>query len=183
MDFPKILFNKEGFKFSAISKNNYKLEFTIENNNIILSQIIDFSLIKLIYDLNADIYEKVNLEKINDNEAIITLVMKHLFEDIGLPQRFSFFNMKKTYENKKIIFEGETIMTHIPEGMPENAELLPMKKIICTCNIITPHKIEYEFNICFDNNLLIPEFLQKMIGVIINKIFKRVKQFIENLRL
>ena len=51
MDLENILFEKEGLKFSNVKKNHYKLQFTIENNNIDLSKIIDFNLIKLIYDL------------------------------------------------------------------------------------------------------------------------------------
>ena len=34
MDLEVILFDKDGFKFSRFNKNNYKLTFTIENNNI-----------------------------------------------------------------------------------------------------------------------------------------------------
>ena len=94
MEQPEILYSKEGFEFLKVFKNKYSLKFSIENPNIILHKIIDFSLIKLMYDLNADIYEKINLEKINDNEAIMTILMKHLFEDLGLPQKFSHINIR-----------------------------------------------------------------------------------------
>ena len=57
------LFNKEGFIFSRVKKNQYKLEFAMENNNIIISKIIDFNLIKLMYDLNPDVYEKVEFQQ------------------------------------------------------------------------------------------------------------------------
>jgi hypothetical protein len=67
MDSETILFDKDGFKFIRVRKNHYKLSFNMENNNIIISKIIDFNLIKLIYDLNQDVYEKVNIQKINDN--------------------------------------------------------------------------------------------------------------------
>ena len=68
MDESKILFNKDGLQFIKLTKNTYKLQFQMENNTMDLSKIIDFSLIKLIYDLNPDIYEKVNVEKHNENE-------------------------------------------------------------------------------------------------------------------
>ena len=82
MDLAVTLFDKDGFKFSCLKKNHYSLTFSMENNKIVLSKIIDFNLIKLIYDLNPDVYEKVNIEKINDNEVILTLLMKHFFEDL-----------------------------------------------------------------------------------------------------
>ena len=59
------LYSKEGFVFTKNEKNNYSLSFEMVNKNIILSKIIDFNLVKLIYDLNSDIYEKINLNIIN----------------------------------------------------------------------------------------------------------------------
>ena len=177
------LFNKEGFEFSRVSKNHYRLTFDMENKNIVLSQIIDFTLIKLIYDLNSDVYEKVNIEKLNDNEIILTLLMKHFFEDIGLPQRFSYVHMKKFVEERKIIFHSQSIKSQRPLNMPEDAELMAIKNMISVCNIITPHKVLFSFNITFDEEMNVPPFAEKMVGMISHKIFKRVKQFIENVRI
>jgi hypothetical protein len=183
MDLAVTLFDKDGFKFSRVKKNHYSLTFTIENNNIILSKIIDFNLIKLIYDLNPDVYEKVTVEKINENEVIATLLMKHFFEDLGLPQRFSFIRMIKIEEENKIIFKSKSIKTHRPPNMPEDAELMAIQDLTSICNIITPHKIDFSFNIIFEQHMNVPPFAEKMVGMIIHKIFKRVKQFIENVRL
>jgi hypothetical protein len=68
-----ILYSKEGFIFTKNDKNDYTLSFSMQNNSIVLSKIIDFKLIKLIYDLNGDIYEKINMNIINENEAIANL--------------------------------------------------------------------------------------------------------------
>lgn len=183
MDIEAKLFDKDGFKFVRVMKNHYKLSFTMENNNIVISKIIDFNLIKLIYDLNHDVYEKVNIEKINDNEIIATLLMKHFFEDLGLPQRFSFIHMLKIVEDKKITFKSQSIKTHRPLGMPEDAELMAIQDLICICNIITPHKIDFSVDVIFEPYMNVPPFAEKMVGMILHKIFKRVKQFIENVRL
>ena len=182
MDFEDILFDKEGLKFVKVKKNHYKLHFSMENNNIILSKIIDFNLIKLIYDLNPDVYEKVNIETLNNDEVILTLLMKHFFEDLGLPQRYSFIHMKKVDEECKIKFIAQSIKTHKPEGMPEDAELMALQNMIAICDIITPHKVNFSFNVIFDGEMNFPPFAEKMVGMILHKIFKRVKQFIENVR-
>ena len=183
MDLAVTLFDKDGFKFSCLKKNHYSLTFTMENNKIVLSKIIDFNLIKLIYDLNPDVYEKVNIETLNNNEVILTLLMKHFFEDLGLPQRYSFIHMKKVVEEDKIKFTGQSIKTHKPEGMPEDAELMSLQNMIAICDIITPHKIYFSFNVIFDGEMNFPPFAEKMVGMILHKIFKRVKQFIENVHL
>ena len=183
MNEANILYSKEGFAFSKNSKNNYSLTFQMENNFIILSKIIDFSLIELIYKLNDDIYEKIYLNKINDNEVIMSMLMKHLFEDIGLPQRFSYVHMIKCVEPNKITFNSQSIYSERPSGMPDDSEQMPIKNMICECNILTPHRMGFSCNIIFDDHMNIPQFAEKMVGLILFKIFNRVKQFIENVRI
>lgn len=183
MDSEEILFYKEGLKFVKVKKNCYKLNFSMENNNIILSKIIDFNLIKLIYDLNADIYENVFIEKINENEVIATMLMKHLFEDIGLPQRFSYTHINKFVEDNKITFLSNSIKSSRPHGVPADSELMAIENMTIICDIITSHKVNFSLNIIFEQDVTVPSFLEKVVGVIVGKIFKRVKQFIENVRI
>lgn len=179
----EILYHKEGFTFIKNVKNNYSLNFQMENNNIILSKIIDFNLVKLIYDLNGDIYEKVNLNIKNENEAVIVLLMKHLFEDLGLPQRFSYLHMQKFSEENNIKFVSQSIKSERPNGMPPDAELMPVQNMTCDCQILTPHKIKFTCNILFEPSMTIPTVAEKLVGLILYKIFNRVKQFIENVRM
>lgn len=179
----EILYHKEGFTFVKNTKNNYSLSFQMENNNIILAKTIDFHLVKLIYDLNKDIYEKVNLHIINDNEATINLLMKHLFEDLGLPQRFSYLHLKKIVGENNITFVSQTINSERPPDMPIDAELMPIQNMTCNCDILTQHKIKFTCNILFEPSMNIPSIAEKLVGLILFKIFNRVKQFIENVRM
>ena len=109
--------------------------------------------------------------------------MKHFFEDLGMPQKFSFIHMKKTIEHDRILFTGQSIITHLPEGMPIGSELMKIQDLNCNCKLITPHSIDFNVDIIFDKSMLVPKFAEKMIGIILLKIFKRVKQFIENIRM
>jgi len=180
---PVILYSKECFIFKKNDKNNYSLFFDMENINIFLSKIIDFNLVKLIYDLNSDIYEKVNIQIINENEAIVNLLMKHLFQDLGLPQRFYYLHIKRCIKENTITFVSESIKSERPPDMPDNAELMDISNSLIKCNIITPHNINFECNILFDKSIIIPAVAEKLIGLILYKIFNRVKQFIENIRM
>jgi hypothetical protein len=157
------------------------MTFSIENPHIILANVIDVNLIKLIYDLNPDVYENVLLEKISDDESIVTLLLKNFFEDLGLPQKYSHLHIKKTISNNTIIFNSQSITSVRPPNIPECAERVAMKENIGVCEIITPHKVNFSFTVLFEDNIVIPAFMEKMIGIILNKIFKRVKQFIENI--
>ena len=177
-----VLYEKDNMKFTKIHDKKYTLDFSMENKNILLANVVNFDLIKLIYELNGDIYESVELEKTSDNEATVVLVMKHLFEDLGLPQKYSYLHMKKIINNNnEIIFRSQSIYSERPKNIPKDAELMAMKENIGTCKIISPHKINFSFAVVFEDYVKIPQFAEKMIGIILNKIFKRVKQFIENI--
>jgi hypothetical protein len=178
-----ILYEKDGMIFTKVDDKKYKLDFSMENKNILIANIIDFSLFKLIYELNIDIYESINLTKINENEAVAVFVMKHLFEDLGLPQKYSYLHITKMITDKQIIFRSHSIHTERPQCVPHEAQLLAMKENIGICDIITPHKVNISFTVLFEDYVEIPAFAEKMVGLILNKIFKRVKQFIENFRI
>jgi len=175
------IFKKDNYIFERLDRNKYKLSFDIENNNIYMSQIIDFSLLKLIYDLNPDIYENFKFENINENEGVYIILLKHFFEDIGFPQRYSVIHIKKIVDEKCITFKSQTINSNKPDIVPNEAELLLLENLTCICDIVNPHKINFSININLDIELDIPLYVEKMIGIIIHKIFKRVKQFIEKI--
>jgi len=177
-----ILFKKEDFIFTKINEYNYKIKFNMINNKIQLDKIIDFGLMKLIYDLNPDIYLESTIKKINEDEVEVALLLKHFFEDLGLPQKYFYINMKKFVNDNSVIFYSKSITNKRPEWIPENAELFSIDTLICTCNIETPHKIHTTFDLQIEPNKNIPILaIQKLFRIIIHKIFKRVKQFIENL--
>lgn len=177
---PIILFDKDGLVFKKIKDKHYNLSFVISNNNIILSKIIDFPFMKLIYQLNPDVYEKINLENINENEATLMLVMKHFFEDLGLPQRYIFIHIHKIVNENSILFESESIKNYRPDGV-NDCEQMTIKKMTTLCTCLTPHIMNFNIEVIFEDYTKIPPFAEKMIGMIINKIFMRVKQFIEKM--
>ena len=179
----EILYSKEGFTFTKVKPLHYSLSFHMQNNYMILSRIIDFHLIKLIYDLNNDIYENVNLHIINEEEATVNLLMKHLFADLGLPQRYSYLHMRKITNESSIQFISQTIKSEIPEGMPLDAELMPIQTMVCNCKILSPHKMLFTVDVQFEDTITIPAVAEKIVGLILHKIFNRVKQFIENVRM
>ena len=183
MDLETVIFNKDGI--SLIRKYNkynkyYTLEFFIENNNIELDKIIDFNLAKLIYSLNTDIFEKINLEEINTNENVITILIKHFFEDIGFPQYFCNINVTKIIEDNCILFKLKTNIER-PDNICEEIKQMNVYNLITKCDIITKHKIKVHSTMEFDKISQIPLWVEKTIGLISNKIIKRLKQFIEKM--
>ena len=142
-----ILLEKEDFKIIKVNNLSFKIEFNIENKNLYLPSIINFNLIKLIYDLNPDIYEKVNLNIINNENAIASILIKNFFQDIGLLQKYSYLNITMKKEENKIIFISKSILNEIPIGMPENSELLKIENMISVGTIINDNKVNFDFEI------------------------------------
>ena len=184
MDF-KVITEKDGMKFVRTEKNHYMLSFSIQNQHIHLPSIVNFDLVKLIYDLNGDIYEKVHLEKINEDEAVITLVMKHFFADMGLPQRYSYLHTRKQSDGAFIIFDSQSIYSEKPDKdmVPEEAVLVPMESIKMVCELVTESKMNLNCSVRFHEKHNVPAFMEKFVGMIVHKIFNRLKQFIENYRI
>lgn len=179
MEEPRVILNKGDVKFIKLSKNNFQLLSKIENSKLDLVELINFDLIKLMYDLNRDINEYTELHKINDEEAIMIVLMKPFFEDLGLPQKYSHLRIQKIVEENKIKFISSPMIER-PEKIPINAEMIPFKTITSTFYIENIHKITIENNIIFKDNHVIPLFIEKFFGTIFCKIYNRVKLFIDN---
>ena len=187
-----ILFNKEGLLFIKNFRNNYSVKFCMTNNNLVLKNIIDFPLIQLIYDLNSDICESFHMEHVksdsgleNSNEIKFILVMKPLFEELGIPQMFLNLHIVKCIDNLNdcILFTSQSIhSSELPLNVPQDAQLLPIKNIDCQCLIISQNTIECSFNVKFDEKMNIAPIAEKLVGIILFKIFKRMKQFIETFK-
>ena len=156
-----IIFEKEGFQF--FKKNSkYCCTFSMINNNIYLPSIINFELLKIIYSLNPDIFQSIELEKSSDNEVNCLIIVKKLFQDLGLPKKYSYLNMKKIFiDNKTILFHVVPIFTEIPQNLPLNCESTNIHSIKCLCNIITNHEIKFTFDIYLQENFYVAPFLEK----------------------
>ena len=184
MEKSTILYDKNETKIIKLENGNYNLLFSIENKNINLYPIINFELIKLMYELNKDICENINLDKLDENNAQITILLKNLFEDLGLPQKYATLHILKTSDNKSITFDLSTIKIKNPKWIQKDMELIDIKNIQFNCDFSSSqHKINFNCFINFKEEIEMPVFVQKVSIMILNKIVNRLKQFIENVRI
>ena len=179
----KVIIEKDGMKFVKTSKTQYQMIFSMQNRFIHLPDIINFDLIKLMQDLNPDIYEEVNLEKLNEKEAVITMLFRHFFADLGLPQEYSYLHIERSESDNMIRFQIETIYSERPESIPVETQLISLKSISLLCDILNPHKVNICCSVNIPENEKFPPFMEKFVGMLIYKIFNRLKQFIENYRI
>jgi hypothetical protein len=184
MEESTILYDKNDTKIIKLDDENYNLLFSIENKNINLCSIINFELIKLIYELNKDVCENMNLEKLDENNAQTTILIKNFFEDLGLPQKYTSLHILKTSDNKSITFDFSTIKIKKPKWVHKDMDLADIKNVQINCDFSSSqHKINFNCLINFKEEAEMPVFVQKVSIMIINKIVNRLKQFIENVRI
>jgi len=183
----KSLMDKNGMKIIKLDTDEYNILFSIKNNNFILPSIINFDLIKLIFDLNPDIYEKSILHKninISENNATIGSLMKDVYSDLGIPQTYICMDVEMTKMSNIIKFTCNPIYNQemlSSFNLTPELYLLPIKNMTIYCNILTNHHIDITCQLKLEDDIEIEQFIEKIIISVINKIFIRLKQFIENL--
>ena len=183
----KSLMDKNGMKITKPTNNEYNVTFSIQNNEFILPSIINFDMVKLIFDLNPDIYEKSILKKdISLDNASICSLMKDIYSDLGIPQSYICMSVEMfklsdiiKFKCNPLHIDGKSVPVEF-SGIPD-LYLLPIKNMIIDCNILTNHHIQINCKINVDDDVEIEPFIEKMVMSIVNKIFIRLKQFIENL--
>jgi hypothetical protein len=181
MEEETIIIQKHQFKFVKCSENHFRTRFSIESSSLNLENILNFDLMKLIYDLNPDIFQECSINKISDSEAIYIIIFKHLFKDIGLPQRYAHVKLTRKQEGNKITFIGSPIFSKPSITIPEGCQQLPTQSLIYECNMESLHKINIIQNVYFQKHFNPPDFLIKFLGNFSIKIFLRLKQFIEKM--
>jgi hypothetical protein len=163
-----------------IATNKYRMTTTIENKRIYMKNLLNFNLINLIYHTNLDNFDKINLNIINEEDATVFLLMKHLFKEMGLKQRYFCFDIKKVELENGISF----ILTQNPEYGQQvndcsNAYLMPIKHMLYNFELVSLHKIKMTQYINFDPEVGLPTFLEPVFGLISKTMLKQMKQFIE----
>jgi hypothetical protein len=182
---PRIIIDKKKLKIIKNEKNNYDILYNLKNHNIYLSQIINFDLIKLIYEINKDVFEDFNIEIINENEANIYLLLKHYFKELGFPKRYLYLNLQKEKKENNIQFKFKTIYDDLPNinNFPSDVIILPIDTMNVNYDFISDHNLKANHNIIFLSTFEIPDFIEKITLTIFSNMFLRTKQFIENIKL
>ena len=163
-----------------LATNKYRMTAIIENKRIYMNNLLNFNLINLMYQTNLDQFEKLTLNVINDKEANVFLLMKHVFKEMGLKQRYICFDIKKVEIDNGISF----ILTQNSEYGQEmndcaNAHLMPIKHMLYNFEVVSLHKLKMTEYINFDPEIGMPTMLEPVFGLILKTMFKRTKQFIE----
>jgi len=179
-DDSETVYDKNGIIIKKQEINTYQLLFSLENSNIYLEKIINFTLLDVFYALNRDIFDDYKLTIHNENEATVYFLFKHFLHDLGLPHKYAYINIVLEKNENLIQFKAQSINNATPDNLPSGVELLEMKDIVVDCLLETPHKMNYSSTLTLNSKMEVLDFLEKFAMNVLSKIFLRIKQFIEN---
>ena len=175
----KVLIDKGEIKLIKKGDNNYNMVVRIENPNINVNTIVNNNLIKLIYDLNLDLFEHIQIEKINDYESNIFILFKDLFNDMGIPQYYCYFNIKHNIEENHFLISS---LESVNEFIKKRIE--PVELEYCRVNVtqLNEHQIHFSIDtVLSSGDNVVASMIEKITCNIIYKIFNRFKQFVYNI--
>lgn len=178
----KIICSKKNIllTFNNNSKN-YNLNFYTSSSNIDLQKYTNFDIYKLLFELNKDIIESIEIiDLLSENEANILIILKEIGDTIKIPKNYIYLTMYKQYNNGEIIFESknnnniDNIKNKII-GCNRSISEYSVLKIINNNNIFN-FNYEFKFNIMFQES----NFVNNIMALLIKKVFYKLKLFIEN---
>jgi len=176
----KTLLTKNSIVVKKFENKYYEFGFDVNNTNIYLNKIINFTLMDILYALNKDIFEDYKMIIHNEQNATVYFLYKHFLQDFGLTQKYVYFNINITEKDNMLSFNMRTIKDSIPDNLPEGVELLIFADILTECKFITPHNVHFESKLMITDKIELFEFIENFAIKISGKITLRIKQFIEN---
>ena len=88
----QILMDKNGFKIFKQERNSYLVTFDIVNPNIYIEKLVNFKFLDIVFGVNKDIIDSYSVDILEESESKtegnVVVTLKHLFSDLGLPQKY-----------------------------------------------------------------------------------------------
>ena len=176
----QVICNKENMILKLNKEENiYMLDFETINKNLDLNKLMDFKIYDLIQKLNEDLIEKIEIiNNISDDEIELLFIFKRFGKSAGIPQKYLVLKTKKYMTNNLILFKSEDSKIKIQQMENHIAQKMDCKFAQLT---IIPYqnklRLNYKFSIDMKEDL--PIYLENMMGLMMKKIFYRLKVFIE----
>ena len=196
--------------YNKDSQKIYTLRYNFNNldsNKVNIQSLFGFEIYELLEKVNSDLIEKIIiLNKLNEDEIDICILLKHIAKEIGIKQKYLLFRSKKEIDNdtKNIIYNNKDLSLidnelkkylnsmQIDSNKIESLIFNYGKTIISLNNLDSTefnnsknlnNSIDIYFN--FDFQILIsddlPIYMENFVGLMFKKIFYNLKEFIDKL--
>lgn len=161
----------------------FVITFTCNNINIPFKNLINFSIYKLIGEINSDLIERIEIINIikEDEEANILFLFNDFCKDLGIGKKYMYINVKREIEDNKYIFKSSDLnYDYIKELERKGYSKIKNDISTMTISILDNNTFNVFYVFKFDINEPLPLYMKHMPGIFMKKIFINLKNVIEN---
>jgi len=178
-DFKTVCLKERVFLKREKSCNIFLLQFNLENKNKNLHDIININMYGLLFNLNRDNFEKIEIKKwISPNEVEVLFLFKPFGKDLGIKPKYMYIKTIAEIKNEKHIYTSFDI--EYP-NLEELSKYEKVKNTISTMiiNFESNFKININYIFKFDLVHSLPIYMENILGLTMKKMFLNLKNFIE----
>ena len=189
-NFKTICFKEKMHLKRGKNNNIYLLQFLAENSNVNLYTMINLDIYNLMFTLNKDNFDKIEMhsmasntlssgsENKNVNEVNVLFLFKPFSTDLGIKPKYMYVRVTEICEPNKKTYNCVDV------DYPNPEELKNYDKIINTIssmvvNFESYHKINISYIFKLELSHSLPIYMENIMGLIMKKVFLNLKQFIE----
>jgi len=178
----KILLDKNGVKFIKVTHDTFHIAFAVENS-LDVRPLINLNLLKLLHDLNPDLFDSYAEVNRAETERHIYILFKDLFAELGIPQYYYNFSVVSTVN----VSQDTSTITFIIEPLhnvdTDSTTLMavPLTQCELVCTLINNTTGQFNITARITNAELFNSFFEKMVAMIVYKVVNRLKQFISTI--
>ena len=174
----------KNFLFAKQSEHVYEVSYNLENNRLLMAQLINMELFKVLSELNNNNYEIYDFKIISSSEAIIFALIKNIFKEITTIQQYYSFRVKMELTNESanfILTPDFELGQQLLVKYKAKAQHLPVSNITNTYKLVTPHKVHFEQHITFNDGYQLNFITETILGMVFKMASKKIIKFIKEL--
>ena len=178
-DFKTVCLKERVFLKREKSCNIFSLQLNMENINKNLHDIVNLNMYNLLFRLNTDNFEKIEVIKwISPTEVEILFLFKPFGKELGIKPKYMYIKTIQQITNEKHIYTSFDI------DYPNIGELSNYEKVKNTIstmvvNFESDFKINISYIFKFELTNSLPIYMENILGLIMKKMFLNLKNFIE----
>ena len=177
----KLVCKKYNIYLHKKDSSQFSLRLNITNPRIVIPNLINFDIYTLIANLNTDVLERIQTTKVySENKVAILFIFKRFGAEIGISQKYMHTLIERRYENNAIIFSSKSIP--LTQKISEKCESVCSDNASLIVDTKNQHDIKIIYNFHMDLQEDLPIYMENIAGLLMKKIFVRLKEFIENIQ-
>jgi hypothetical protein len=161
----------------------YSLQLYLDNTNYNLYNIINLKMYNILYELNKDNFEKIEIKNwLSNNEIDVLFLFKPFGKELGIKPKYMYTKVIEHIENGKKTYNSYDIDYPYPAELV-NYEKATTKISTMVVNFESNHRVNIYHLFKLDLAHSLPIYMENILGLIMKKLFLHLKQFIEAIKL